>query len=369
MGNDAATGSHHHDSQWFCQLAKESHVIFMLVAVGLGPPAFADPLQEAREHYRRGAKAFEVAHYDEAADEFSAAHKLKDDPTILFNLAQAYRLGGHREKALGTYRTFLVKVPNAPNRREVEALINGLKPGSPSMAEDPDSELARRYYEAGAKNYEANEYEAAIVQFEKARVIRPLAALDFNIGRCHDRLGHTREALVAYRRYVAAKPEPNDIVEVRERIVVLEKRLAVENPVPTPVAAAEGASLAAPAQGASAAPAAPTHAVGARNKTIAGIAVAVFGAAALVGGVVSGVLAQENADDLTKLAQTKGTFVPSKESAGEGEQIAEGVLFGIGAVAVATGAVLLVLGRRVAPSRRASLVPTIGAHAALSWSF
>src|SRR5579859_336470 len=187
-------------------MAKLMTMMMMLLA----SPAFADGREEAREHFQRGIKAYEVARYDEAIAEFSAAYMIKAEPGILFNLAQAYRLGGRRQDALRTYRMFLTKVPDAPNRHDIEVLIAELQqPRAPTM-EDPDSELARRYYQGGAQKYDANEYDAAVVLFEKARTVKPAAALDFNIGRCHDRLGHTGEALLAYRRYLEARPEPND---------------------------------------------------------------------------------------------------------------------------------------------------------------
>jgi tetratricopeptide (TPR) repeat protein len=91
--------------------------------------------------------------------------------------------------------------------------------------EDPDTEAARRLFERGLQHYNAREYDQAIVEFEKARAIKPTPALDFNIGRAYDRMAKYDEAVAAYRRYVEAKPEQPDAADVRSRMELLEKRV------------------------------------------------------------------------------------------------------------------------------------------------
>jgi hypothetical protein len=320
--------------------------LFVLLACA---PAWADETAaRAREHYQRGTTAYEVGQYDEAIHEFAEAYKLKNDPSILFNVAQSHRLAGHRTEALRAYRMFLVKLPGSPNRREVEALIANLEQTRAANVEDPDTELSRRYFDDGSKRYEAHDYEGAVREFEKARLIRPAPGLDFNIGRAHDRLGHIEQAIASYRLYVEAKPEPRDATEVRERVRVLEGRLEQMRPAP-PIA-----QPAAPSPAAAPAPA-PKH----PSLTIAGIAVGVVGVAALAGGIACGVLAQKNGDDLTHLDQTMGTFSSGKERAGKNEQLAEGVLLGVGGAALITGAVLIALDQR-AKHRRLAALPSFG---------
>jgi len=317
-----------------------------VLALALVSAARADEIQDARDHFHRATKAYEVADYEEAIREFAATYKLKDDPSILFNLAQAYRLAGHREEALRTYRMFLSKVPNTPNRREVEGLIEGLQQSRPANVEDPDSELAHRYFESGARKYDQRDYEGAIVEFEKARTVKPVAALDFNIGRAHDRLGHVADALAAYRRYVETRPEPGDAAEVRARISILEQRLPRQAaPAPQPAAVAPPAP-----------PARDVHA--GRPLTTAGAALTAVGVAALAGGVACGVLAQKNSDDITTAAQMMGRYSASKDSTGKAEGIAGPVLLGVGGAAAVAGIVLIVAGQR-AHHRALALVPAI----------
>src|SRR5438874_1435930 len=108
----------------------------VLALAALTPTARADDLAAAKEHYRKATKAYELGLFDEAIAEFNLAYKAKDDPTILYNLAQSHRQAGHRVEALRTYRVYLMKVPDAPNHREVEALIASLSTATPH-SEDP----------------------------------------------------------------------------------------------------------------------------------------------------------------------------------------------------------------------------------------
>lgn len=90
-------------------------------------PAVADDVVTAREHYRRGTNAFNLGHYDEAIKEYEAAYQIKDDPALLFNIAQAYRLAGQNEAAIRVYKSFIHQVPESPQRPEVEQRIAELQ--------------------------------------------------------------------------------------------------------------------------------------------------------------------------------------------------------------------------------------------------
>jgi len=89
------------------------------------------------------------------------------------------------------------------------------------------------------------------------------------------------------------------------------------------------------------------------------------GGLALVGaGVVFGVLAKQAGDRLTQLDQNRGVFDASKESTGRRDQVLEGVFIGVGAAAVATGAILYVLGARAGQDQAITLSPAVAAHCA-----
>jgi tetratricopeptide (TPR) repeat protein len=89
--------------------------------------ARAEDLTAAREHYRRGSTLYDLQRFSEAAHEYELAFENKDEPVLLFNIAQAYRFAGELQKSLGAYRAYLRRVPGASNKAEVQARITDLQ--------------------------------------------------------------------------------------------------------------------------------------------------------------------------------------------------------------------------------------------------
>ena len=98
-------------------------LLSVVLVVAASGPAHAQDVSAAREHYRRGTTLFDLQKYIEAAHEYELAYEAKDDPALLFNIAQSYRLGGDAIKALGAYKAYLRRVPHPPNREEVASRI------------------------------------------------------------------------------------------------------------------------------------------------------------------------------------------------------------------------------------------------------
>ncbi|MGZ3438894.1 MAG: tetratricopeptide repeat protein [Polyangia bacterium] len=80
----------------------------------------------AREHYQKGSVAYELGHYDTAIAEYEAAYQAFNEPSLLYNLGQTHRLAAHWAQAVRFYKMYLLKVPDAPNRADVEAKIAAL---------------------------------------------------------------------------------------------------------------------------------------------------------------------------------------------------------------------------------------------------
>jgi tetratricopeptide (TPR) repeat protein len=101
-------------------MKKASRVaIAVLVGWLTGGAAAAGPREEAaREAVTRGSAAYNLGRYDEAARHYEDAYTLVQDPILLFNLGQAYRLGGKPDKALTAYRAFLRTAPPDAVARE-----------------------------------------------------------------------------------------------------------------------------------------------------------------------------------------------------------------------------------------------------------
>jgi tetratricopeptide (TPR) repeat protein len=94
-----------------------------LAVVAYAPGANADPPITAYEHARRARTAFNLGRYLEAAMEYEQAYEQKEDPSLLFNIGQAYRLAGKHEAAVRVYKSFLHQVPNTSERADVERRI------------------------------------------------------------------------------------------------------------------------------------------------------------------------------------------------------------------------------------------------------
>jgi tetratricopeptide (TPR) repeat protein len=100
----------------------------MVILIACSTSAVADPATAAaKAHYEKGTTLYDLGKYTEAAHEYEEAYAAKNDPALLFNVAQAYRLSGDAASALRTYRSYLRRVPNAPNRAEVERHIASLQ--------------------------------------------------------------------------------------------------------------------------------------------------------------------------------------------------------------------------------------------------
>lgn len=106
--------------------------ILLTGAIGAGLPAStsfaaADETSAAREHAQKGTAFMDLGKYNEAAAEYEAAYAEKQDPALLLNLAQAYRMAGNGNKAVFFYRKYLQHVPKSPYRADIEDKIATLE--------------------------------------------------------------------------------------------------------------------------------------------------------------------------------------------------------------------------------------------------
>lgn len=91
------------------------------------PETSAEQRSNARVHRERGVTLFEARRYLESIPEFEEAYVAAPRPEYLYDIAQAYRLAGHREKAIEFYRGYLKNFPHAPNREEIRSKIDALE--------------------------------------------------------------------------------------------------------------------------------------------------------------------------------------------------------------------------------------------------
>lgn len=104
-------------------------------------------------------------------------------------------------------------------------------------ADDSLKEEARQHFERGEALYKDGHYAEAIGEFERARGVLPVPALDYDIAKALDHLGRWEAAIMTYKRFLSAEPTSSYAAEVVGRIRELEQRLLEPAVVPVAVAA------------------------------------------------------------------------------------------------------------------------------------
>jgi tetratricopeptide (TPR) repeat protein len=118
-------------------------VVAFLLAV-VARPARADDLAAARAAYKNASQHFKLGEYEPALEAFKEAYRLREDPSFLFNIGQCHRLLGQRTEAIAAFHAYLNDAKHAPNRADVEAIIEKLR------AEVADEEERQRQETAAA---------------------------------------------------------------------------------------------------------------------------------------------------------------------------------------------------------------------------
>ena len=96
----------------------------VLIALLLAAP---DASSAAREHLKAGQTHYALGEFQAAIDEFREVYRLKQEPGLLFNMGQAWRQLHEWQQALFNYRQYLNLKPDAPNRAEVEELVEQMQ--------------------------------------------------------------------------------------------------------------------------------------------------------------------------------------------------------------------------------------------------
>ena len=164
--------------------------------------------------------------------------------------SRAVEAAGRRTACPDERECGTVKSPvSLPSRRSWRSRAHARRGDTVLAVEDPDTEIAKRHFAAGAALYDQGKYNDAIVEFSAARDVRPAPAFDFNIARCYDRLERLRDAVTWYERYLATDPPLEGDGGARARgWRILEERIGKERarvryPVAVPVVLA-GAAVA-----------------------------------------------------------------------------------------------------------------------------
>jgi tetratricopeptide (TPR) repeat protein len=100
-----------------------------------------------------------------------------------------------------------------------------------SLAADDGREEASAIYRIGVRSYDLGEYAAALEAFKRSYLLSEAPELLFNIGQCHRKLGHDREALDFYKRYLQLSGPSADRESTLSYIAAIEGRPKRRPPV------------------------------------------------------------------------------------------------------------------------------------------
>jgi tetratricopeptide (TPR) repeat protein len=93
-------------------------------------------------------------------------------------------------------------------------------------AGDADTEaVARQHFQLGEIHYAANEFAAALAEYQAGYDAVPLPGFLVNIAQCQRRMGDLRRARITYQKFVLVAPDSPLVPEVRGLIRELDRQL------------------------------------------------------------------------------------------------------------------------------------------------
>ena len=108
-----------------------------------------------------------------------------------------------------------------------------------AIAGEREKKKAKTHAKNAAKLFEAESYELALKEFEKAYDLYPVPGLLFNMGQCNLFLGEHEKAIQLFEQFLSEKPDTPYRADV-ERLIgeakaEIEKKRAAEAPPPPPI--------------------------------------------------------------------------------------------------------------------------------------
>ena len=67
--------------------------------------------EQAKEYFKKAEAFYKINDYEQALENYKQSYLLSQEPVLLYNMAQCYRLLGKPEDALRTYKTFVKDSP------------------------------------------------------------------------------------------------------------------------------------------------------------------------------------------------------------------------------------------------------------------
>jgi tetratricopeptide (TPR) repeat protein len=100
--------------------------------------AWAGPNEDAaREAVKKATVAYNLGQYEASTVQYEEAYRLVQDPSLLYNIGQSYRMANKPDKATTAYKAYLRTAPDdAPAREQAQKKLDELEwstfgPGNP----------------------------------------------------------------------------------------------------------------------------------------------------------------------------------------------------------------------------------------------
>ncbi len=213
------------------------------LVVVLGVMTFAVPgvraeagaaLNQAREAFEAGEKAYAAGNLDAARQHMLRAYKLTKSPEIAYNIAKVCDRMSDARPAVHYYEVYL-KSGKADTKeakaikariadlsdldRRYKAQIFELPPSKDELTAE-----ARRFFLAGVDMFNKRNYQAASQAFSAAGRFSPAPEITFNLALTFEAMGNNEYARDQYREYLRQRPKAADRDQIEARIKALAGR-------------------------------------------------------------------------------------------------------------------------------------------------
>jgi len=153
----------------------------LLIAILLAASP-ADVTAQAREHFKAGQLHYALGEFEEAVKDFRETYRLRQEPAILFNIAQCYRQMRQWKDAYFNYRQYLNQKKDPSNRDEAESLAEQMRL---KMEEEEEQRTRVARNPAAAQNQESTLAAATLPPQEPPLFAQPASAAPASVKPLH----------------------------------------------------------------------------------------------------------------------------------------------------------------------------------------